>query len=174
MVDEVNQHIVEPLPPSKSAHASDVLDSRLMFLMNVHNDRHPHHIHNSARERLPDDIIEEICKLEPSAKATDVEKENAFATMKQTLREFWANRGEEGDRAPCLLHPMKEHGCRLFSCASADGDSSEDGECSEEENMTLLGIGIPCQDESRMEVSEYLKKFQSTSRKLSMSENKIE
>ena len=146
MQETINKHRQVPLPPIKSRHTSEVTDSRLQVLMNVVEDWRPHHIHYDVKSRLPDDVQKELEKLMPGKNDSDEERAAKFKSMEMILDDFYENRSQDADSAPCLLHVSQQERCKLWS---VEDDEDEDAHVTKMP-LDLLGIGMPCDDVTRM------------------------
>ena len=140
---EVNKHLHEPIEYKRSTHTSEISDSRLQMLMTLPEEVRPLHIHMAIRQRYPEYIQNVIDKLTPKPGTPVDVKMERFDLMKHELRQFYYSLESKDYRAPCLCHPNANEGCKLFSNGEDDlvSDDSRDV-------FTLLGAGIPCQDDS--------------------------
>ena len=138
IVEEINCHIAEPIPHKKPRHTSESCDHRLQVLSSLDEKVRPHHIHMAVKQRHPEEIQKKVASLTPKGSDSAEVKESMLVEMKEVLRDFYESQAAEAFSAPCLCHPERKS-CRLFS---KDDDSEE------EQTLTCLGVGLPCQDET--------------------------
>ena len=146
ITNEVNCHIEVPIEHNRAVHTSECCDHRLQYLLSLDDNVRPQHIHMAIKQRYPDDFQCELDSLIPKSSCPAHEKETMFDDMKQKLRNFYQDRPEEASMAPCLCHPHADK-CKLFS-NEVDGNDVGCDTSDDEEQLTLLGVGLPCQDET--------------------------
>jgi len=146
ITDEVNKHILHPIPSPRSVHVCDKEPTRQRVLSSFDPHHRPHHVFRDFTERLPAEDKEEFLAMVPGTHEPQITRRAKNEMARRYIFDVFKDRAEECATSFCVLHGKQ---CPCFSKAPSpwhSDDSESDNES--ETTLHLHGAGVICKDAS--------------------------